>query len=55
MGHYLKGYNMAPIQGIKTEVITKAYNFCFSKHSTKFTRMFKGQYLKGNNMGPKKS
>ena len=29
---------------------SNAYNFCLSENSTKFIRMFMGQYLKGNNM-----
>ena len=34
---------------------SNAYNFCLSRNSTKFIRMFMGQYLKGNNMEPIKS
>ena len=29
---------------------SNAYNFCLSRKSTKFIRMFMGQYLKCNNM-----
>ena len=32
-----------------------AYNFCLSENSTKFIRMFMGQYLKGNNVQPKEN
>ena len=31
---------------------SNAYNFCLSYNSTKFIRMFMGQYLKGNKMAP---
>ena len=34
---------------------SNAYNFCLSENSTKFIRMFMGQYLSGNNMAPIKS
>ena len=34
---------------------SNAYNFCLSENSTKFIRMFMGQYLKGNNMAQTKT
>ena len=60
MGQYLKSNKMAQIKinngGYYAHAQTSnAYNFCFSQNSTKVIRTFMGQYLKGNNMAPKKS
>ena len=59
MVQYLKGNNMTHIKihngGYYAYAQTSnAYNFCLSWNSTKFIRTFMGQYLKGNNMAPKK-
>ena len=60
MGQVLKGNNMAPIKNHNGECYAQAqtpnaYNFRLNLNSTKFTRTFIGQYLKGNNMRTKKS
>ena len=55
MEQYLKGNNMAQIKnqngGCYAHAQTSnACNFCLSQNSSKFIRMFMGQYLKGNIM-----
>ena len=60
MGQYLKDNNMTQLKihngGYYAHSQTSIdYNFFLSLNSTKFIRTFMGQYLKRNNMEPKKS